>query len=425
MQAKTMQEKQPQQSDPAQYDIAIVGGGMVGSTLACCLANSGLNVVVLEAARPPAFSTEQPPDLRVSALSMASRHILESIGAWHKVTEKRFCPFRTMQVWEGVGNTEFRAEDIGESELGYIVENRLLQLALLEHLEDVGSIELRCPVATQRITYNEHGSLIQLEDGDIQARLIVGADGANSQVRQAARIGVSSWDYKQHAMVLNVETAYGQQDITWQRFRPSGPQAFLPLVGNYGSLVWYNSPDEVARLKSLTDDQLLTELLAAFPSSLGRIKRILQRGSFPLKRQHALDYVKPGIALIGDFAHTINPLAGQGVNIGLLDAAALAEVIVDAHQAGRDFASLCVLKQYERQRKMDNLVMMTAMDAFYRVFSNDNRPIRLLRNLGLGLADKLGPVKHRIIRHAMGLEGNLPRLARGEPIAATAIVDEA
>ncbi len=407
-----MQDKQQ-----TQYDIAIVGGGMVGSTLACCLADSGLKVVVLEAARPPAFSAEQPPDLRVSALSMASKHILESVGAWHKVTDKRFCPFRTMRVWEAVGNTEFRAEDIGESELGYIVENRLLQLALLEHIEAVGNIELRCPVTTQRIIYKEEASIIQLEDGQIQARLIIGADGANSQVRQAARIGVSSWDYKQHAMVLNVETAYGQQDITWQRFRPSGPQAFLPLVGTYGSLVWYNSPDEVARLKSLSDDALLEQLLVAFPSCLGKIKRILQRGSFPLKRQHALDYVKPGVALIGDSAHTINPLAGQGVNIGLLDAAALAEVIVDAHSAGRDFASLPVLKQYEKRRKMDNLLMMTAMDAFYRVFSNDFRPVKLLRNLGLGLADKFGPAKHRIIRHAMGLEGNLPRLARGESLS--------
>ncbi len=407
-----MQDKQQ-----TQYDIAIVGGGMVGSTLACCLADSGLKVVVLEAARPPAFSAEQPPDLRVSALSMASKHILESVGAWHKVTDKRFCPFHTMRVWEAVGSTEFRAEDIGESELGYIVENRLLQLALLEHIEDVGSIELRCPVTTQRIIYNEEASIIQLEDGQIQARLIIGADGANSQVRQAARIGVSSWDYKQHAMVLNVETAYGQQDITWQRFRPSGPQAFLPLVGSYGSLVWYNSPDEVARLKSLSDDMLLEQLLVAFPSCLGKIKRILQRGSFPLKRQHALDYVKPGVALIGDSAHTINPLAGQGVNIGLLDAAALAEVIVDAHSAGRDFASLSVLKQYEKRRKMDNLLMMTAMDAFYRVFSNDFRAVKLLRNLGLGIADKFGPAKHRIIRHAMGLEGNLPRLARGESLS--------
>ncbi len=395
------------------YDIAIVGGGMVGSTLACCLADSGLNIVVLEAARPPEFSSDQPPDLRVSALSMASRNILESVGAWDQVVNKRLCPFRTMRVWEAVGNTEFRAQDIGETELGYIVENRLLQLALLEHLEAQNKIELRCPVSTQRIIYNKHSSVIHLDDSEIHARLIIGADGANSQVRQSARIGVSSWDYKQHAMVINVETGYGQQDITWQRFRPSGPQAFLPLAGSYASLVWYNSPDEITRLKSLSDDMLLKQLIIAFPSCLGKIKRILQRGSFPLKRQHALDYVKTGVALIGDSAHTINPLAGQGVNIGLLDAAALAEVIIDSHQAGHDFSNLTVLKRYEKLRKMDNLLMMTTMDAFYRVFSNDFRPIRLLRNLGLGLADKLGPAKHRIIRHAMGLEGNLPRLAKG------------
>ena len=223
-----MQDKQQ-----TQYDIAIVGGGMVGSTLACCLADSGLKVVVLEAARPPAFSAEQPPDLRVSALSMASKHILESVGAWHKVTDKRFCPFRTMRVWEAVGNTEFRAEDIGESELGYIVENRLLQLALLEHIEDVGSIELRCPVTTQRIIYNEEASIIQLEDSQIQARLIIGADGANSQVRQAARIGVSSWDYKQHAMVFECRNCLWPARYylaTLQAIRPSSILASRRLL---------------------------------------------------------------------------------------------------------------------------------------------------------------------------------------------------
>ncbi|MCH9699461.1 MAG: UbiH/UbiF/VisC/COQ6 family ubiquinone biosynthesis hydroxylase [Gammaproteobacteria bacterium] len=396
------------------YDIAIVGGGMVGSTLATCLVDSGLKIALLEAVRPSEYSPEQPPDLRVSALSMASRYILESTQTWAKVTSKRYCPFKTMRVWEGAGNTEFRANEIGRDELGYIVENRLLQLALLERVEELPGIDLICPAVTKRILYNGKTSTIELDNGSIQARLIIGADGANSQARQAARIGVSSWDYKQHAMVINVETVYGQQDVTWQRFRPSGPQAFLPLNGSYASLVWYNTPDEVSRLKTLDDTALLNELSLAFPACLGKIKQILQRGSFPLKRQHALDYVKPGVALIGDSAHTINPLAGQGVNIGLLDAAALAEVILDAARNGQDFAALPVLKRYEKQRKMDNLMMMTTMDAFYRVFSNNFRPVRLLRNLGLGLANKSGPAKHKIIRYAMGLEGNLPRLARGD-----------
>jgi 2-octaprenyl-3-methyl-6-methoxy-1,4-benzoquinol hydroxylase len=227
-------------------------------------------------------------------------------------------------------------------------------------------------------------------------------------------LGVTSWDYNQHALVIYVETAYPQQDITWQRFVPSGPQAFLPLSGNYGSLVWYQSPDEVRRLQGLSYADLKAELVATFPDCLGEIIQILGVASFPLKRQHAQSYVKQGVALVGDAAHMINPLAGQGVNIGLLDAAALAEVLVDAHSKGKNIADLTVLKRYESMRRTENLKMMTLMDVFYKSFSNDILPVKLIRNLGLGLAQRLTPVRNKAMKAAMGLEGRLPRLARGE-----------
>jgi len=399
------------------YDVAIVGGGMVGATLGCCLGNSPLRVAVIEDSLPPAFAPDQPHDLRVSAVSIASASIIKTVGAWKGIASRRFCPFRRMRVWEERGDVEFRSEDIDEPLLGYIVENRIIQMALLDRLADFANVDFLCPAQTKLVDYAPEQSTIDLEDGrSVTARLVVAADGGYSRVRQAAAMGVSSWDYEQHALVLNVETAYGQQDITWQRFVPTGPQAFLPLTGPHASLVWYHRPEEVKRLKSLPDEDLLRELLAAFPAVLGDIKGLVSRGGFPLRRQHALSYVKEGVALIGDAAHMIHPLAGQGVNIGLLDAAALAQVLVVARRGRQDIGAAKVLQDYEKMRRQNNLLMMTTMDLFYRVFGNANVPMKLVRNLGLALAERLSPAKKLAMRYAMGLGGKLPRLARGEAI---------
>ncbi len=401
------------------FDVVVVGGGMVGAAVACGLGGSGLKVALIEQVFPDEFSSGQPHDLRVSALSIASRHILEAVGAWQGVLSRRYCPFRRMRVWETVGDTEFCSDDIDHSELGYIVENRVTQLALLERLQDFDNVNLFCPASIKRIDYgldgDGHRSMVELDDGTIlTTNVLVGADGGNSKVRQIAGIGVTGWDYKQHALVIYVATDYPQQDITWQRFVSSGPQAFLPLTGRHASLVWYNSPDAIKRLKSLPSDQLLEELIDAFPECLGRINAILGAASFPLKRQHAQNYVRPGVALVGDAAHMINPLAGQGVNIGLLDAAALVEVLLEAYRAGCDIGALPELMRYEKARRVDNLRMMTVMDVFYRVFSNEIAPVKFFRNLGLGLAERIMPAKKKIMRAAMGLDGDLPKLAKGE-----------
>jgi 2-octaprenyl-3-methyl-6-methoxy-1,4-benzoquinol hydroxylase len=400
------------------FDVVIVGGGMVGSALACSLGNSALKVAVIENSPPQPFSADQPHDLRVSALSIASQKILAMVGAWEGIVSRRVCPFKRMRVWETAGDTEFCSDNIDYPELGYIVENRVTQLALLERLQDFDNVELICPASINKINYSI-GKPTELELGDgrfLSAKVLVAADGGQSRVRQTVGLGVTSWDYQQHALVIYIETAYGQQDITWQRFVPSGPQAFLPLTGHFGSIVWYHSPDEINRLKSLPLAELKDELVSAFPDCLGKVNNVLATASFPLKRQHAQNYVKPGVALVGDAAHMINPLAGQGVNIGLLDAAALAEVLVDAHKQGLEISDMAVLKRYERLRRQENLKMMTVMDVFYRVFSNEILPVKFLRNLGLGLAERFKPAKNIVMRNAMGLEGNLPKLARGEKI---------
>jgi 2-octaprenyl-3-methyl-6-methoxy-1,4-benzoquinol hydroxylase len=400
-----------------QFDLLIVGGGMVGAALACGLGGSGLQVAVIENQPPQAFAAEQAHDLRVSALSLASKAILTGVGAWQGILDRRYCPFQKMRVWENQGNTEFCSDAIQQAALGYIVENRIVQLALLDRLQQFDNLHFFCPAQIKKIDYTTTGSTLELEDGRLlSGKLLVAADGGQSRVRQSVGIGLTSWDYQQHALVLYVKTTYPQQDITWQRFVPSGPQAFLPLNGQYASLVWYHAGDEVQRLKQLPYDKLMHELCATFPAELGELEQILAVTSFPLRRQHAQQYVKQGVALVGDAAHTINPLAGQGVNIGLLDAAMLAEVLLEAQQHGDSIADLAVLKRYQHRRRGENLKMMTLMDVFYQVFSNDILLLKYLRNFGLGLAQRISPLKNKAMRTAMGLEGDLPKLARGLPL---------
>jgi 2-octaprenylphenol hydroxylase len=399
------------------YDLIIAGGGMVGSALACALGDTDLKIALLEGASLERIRPGEDLDMRVSAISRASQRIFAAVGAWDGMIAWRVSPFRDMRVWDatGFGHIHFDSAAIGEPLLGWIVENRVIQFALLERARQLPAVDLLCPGALENARpLDDHLWQVQLNDRrEFTTRLLVGADGAQSQVRQLAGIDTGGWGYDQKAVVANVRTAEPHQETAWQRFLPTGPLAFLPLHDGRCSIVWTNTPERADSLLALDECDFGQALAAAFESRLGSITQVGARGAFPLRLQHAHSYVKPGLALIGDAAHVVHPLAGQGVNLGLLDAATLAEVIMDAVTEHREIGSLKVLRRYERWRKGDNLLMLGVMDGFKRLFGTSLPPVRLLRNIGLNLTDAAGPLKNLIARRAMGLEGDLPRLAGG------------
>lgn len=384
-----------------QCDIAIVGAGMVGAATACLLAAQGLSVRVIETQLPEQYAPEQPLDLRVSAISQASVALLEQAGAWHHLQQMRLCPYRRLETWELDGfATRFNAADLGLPQLGYIIENRLVQLALLKRMEDFPNIQTHTPAAVTSLRQSADEAVLTLDDGtELAARWVLACDGAESHTRKLAGIGVSRFEYRQHCMLINIDTDFAQEDITWQQFTPSGPRAFLPLTGQHGSLVWYDSPARIRALAAMSNEALAVEVRRHFPSRLGGFT-VTGKGSFPLVRRHANDYHAGRVVLLGDAAHTINPLAGQGVNLGFKDVACWADLL---QGAGADWHQLALAERYERRRRPDNLLMQSGMDLFYGVFSNEIGPLKLARNLALNLAEKAGPLKEMALRYALGL----------------------
>ncbi|MFQ2245586.1 FAD-dependent oxidoreductase [Aeromonas enteropelogenes] len=382
-------------------DIAIVGAGMVGAATACLLAAQGLSVRVIETRLPESYDPAQPLDLRVSAISQASVALLEQAGAWQYLQQMRLCPYRRLETWELDGfATRFNAADLGLPQLGYIIENRLVQLALLKRMEDFPNIQTHTPAAVLSLRQSTDDVMLQLDDETtLSARWVLACDGAESHTRKLAGIGVSRFEYRQHCMLINIDTEFAQEDITWQQFTPSGPRAFLPLPGQHGSLVWYDSPARIRALAAMSNEALAAEVRRHFPARLGGFT-VMAKGSFPLVRRHANDYHAGRVVLLGDAAHTINPLAGQGVNLGFKDVACWADLL---HSAGTGWHKPELATRYERRRRPDNLLMQSGMDLFYGVFSNDIGPLKLARNLALNVADKAGPLKEMALRYALGL----------------------
>lgn len=395
-------------------DLIIVGGGMVGCALGCAVAEAGFSVILLEQREPQREWPDEEVDLRVSALTRASQRVLENLGVWERMSRMRISPYSDMEVWDaaGSGHIHFSAAEIGEANLGHIVENRVTQLALWERLEQLPNVNLRCPAGVSELLLDDGPSLHMSDGSRLRANLIVAADGRDSIIRAMAGIGTRGWDYDQHAIVATITPQQHHGFSARQRFMKTGPLAFLPIDDGRCSIVWSTSPQGAAELMALDDAAFCEALSEASEQMLGRIEAVGPRGVFPLRLGHAETYIRPGLALIGDAAHAIHPLAGQGVNLGLLDAAALAETLIQARSAGHPIGNQATLRRYERARKGGNMAMLAAMDAFKRTFSNEILPLALVRNLGLSLVDRSGPLKHLLVRRAMGLSGELPTLAR-------------
>lgn len=387
------------------FDVAVVGAGMVGAALALALAREGFDVAVIEPRAPKAWSTQDEVDLRVVALAPSSVDLFGRLDVWKEISAARANAYRRMRVWDALapGELQFDAADEGRATLGWIVENRLIQSVLWQALQREARITLHCPAKVTGTDATDDRRTLTLDDGTIiAARLVVAADGADSPLRRLLGIVARERDYGQRAIVAHVATERVHEATAWQRFVPGATLAFLPLADGRCSIVWSAQDADAARLLALDDDAFRTELGATFDFRLGRITATTPRASFPLRMKLAERYLAPRFALIGDAAHAVHPLAGQGVNLGLRDVEELCAVLTEVRDARRDFAAESVLRRYERRRRSDNTLSAHAFDAIQRVFGSDAMPIAALRGIGLTVVDKVAPLKRAFARHAAG-----------------------
>lgn len=393
---------------------------MVGSALALALHRSGLDVLLIDGGplSVAPYEASMPFEPRVSALSVASQRILQRLGAWEGIERRRSCLYTDMQVWDGsgTGQIHFSAASVHADVLGHIVENRVVQDALLECLQD-SDVSLLPGARLEQLRHSGDDWLLTLAGGrQVRTPLVVAADGARSAVRLLAGCETREWDYLHEAIVASVRCSQSHQATAWQRFTDEGPLAFLPLSREasegWCSIVWSTTPEQARAAMALDDAGFCRALEQAFEGRLGQVLHAEARLCVPLRQRHAKRYVDNGLVLIGDAAHTIHPLAGQGVNLGLLDAAVLAEELLRAQARGERLADERVLSRYERRRMPHNLALMAAMEGFERLFQADPLPLRWLRNTGLKWVDRRPEAKALFVRQALGLSGDLPELAR-------------
>lgn len=403
-------------ADLEQFDVAIVGAGIAGSAMALALSGHGLAIALIEARELKQPELPVAPgvtqfDARVSALNPKSQRLLEELDAWQAVADYRCSPYRHMTVWDadGTASIEFDCAEVGSPALGHIVENRALVAALLTRVKAARDITVLAPQRLLSCSRQADGALLlQLESElAIEAGLLVAADGAMSRVRELLGFQTREWDYGHRAIVATVQVEREHEATAWQRFLPSGPLALLPLPGegndHYCSIVWSLDTELADDLVAQDEADFCESLGRAFEHRLGAVLACSARFAFPLRQRHAISYTQPGVALVGDAAHTIHPLAGQGLNLGLQDVRVLAAEVLAGVARGDSPGRVELLRRYQRQRVGENLLMMAAMDGFKRLFAQRSPPLRWLRNAGMRGVARSGPIKQQLMRHAMGL----------------------
>ena len=401
------------------WDAVVVGGGMVGATAALGLAQNDFDVLLLE--RAPIdlnWDEDRPYQMRVSALTRASEKILHHLGAWQGIEKRRYHTFTDMHVWdeETPAEVHFSAKDMYEENLGYTVENEVVQAAIWEQIEQNKHISALFGAEITSVVTSEDCSKIEIEQiGCVNTELLIAADGAFSKVRDLAGIELETHDYQQSAIVGCVQTEFSHEDTCWQRYTENGPFAFLAMGNNTSSIAWYLPNEKKEWALSLSDDDFAREIAKASDYRLGKVIKVADRGGFALVRRHANHYVKPHLALIGDAAHTIHPQAGQGVNLGLLDAAALIETVAKAKQANKNWGSFSVLRKYERWRRGDNAIVQRSMEGFDWLFKQDMDVKASIRQSILPIANKMKIFKNYLMEQALNGREALPKMAKHFP----------
>ncbi len=401
------------------FDIIVIGGGMVGLAMTAALAKTELKILLLEKQDLNATLnsdllkdetiSDQNFDTRVSAISPGNRQFLIDLKAWQNIPSQRQAHYEKMKVWDGDGSgkIEFSAAKIAQPDLGVIVENKVIQAALLKRIKSFGNVEYRFGIELEELKNSEDSeyALVRTNDGcEYKSRLVIGADGANSVVREKLKIDLKQSEYDQIAFVANVKTKMSHQNTAWQRFTPYGPVAFLPLANpNLCSVVWSLDSDKAEKIQNISKDEFVKKLQYAFESKLGDVTAVSKHFGFPLIKRHSQRYLSNRVALVGDAAHTIHPLAGQGVNLGFQDVACLSKLIDKLISQQRDIGKKENLRPFERERKTENLLMQNAMSGFKQLFANQSMPVTLLRNFAMSALNKMPMAKEVIIKNTMGI----------------------